>query len=64
MLQFKQVFKDGFVFSLIVPLSARELHLHPFKLLFPVWWTKFKVKSSDNEMGDTQGKFSLVEKVS
>lgn len=38
------------MFSLVVPLSASELH--PFKLPFPVCWAKFKVKSNDTEMGD------------
>lgn len=53
-----------FLFSVIVPLSANELHLYAFKWLFSVWWAKFKGKSNDNEMGEIQEKFSLLKNVS
>lgn len=52
------------MFSVIVTLGASELHLHPFKLVFRVWWAKFKLKPNDTEMGDIQEKFCLLQKVS
>lgn len=64
MLQCRQVFKDSFVFSVIVPLSASEWHLYASKWLSPVWWAKFKVKSNAAEMGDIQEEFSLLQKLS